>query len=136
MSTEAVTQAPETAEENAQEHDPRDEIKAKAYAELGLTQSNIDDLKRNFGRAELSFIGGKPYVYRPIRRRELRQLTEENKSLGGADASLEEKVAVACTVRPQLSEIIESTNAGLASVLCAMIYNLSDFDVDSDPIEL
>jgi hypothetical protein len=109
----------------------------EAFTRLGITKDEVEALKNNFGRLELVHINGAPYLYRPLFRREFRRLRDPNNIQGANEMMIEEKVVCSCVVRPQLTEEgLSQLGAGLSSTLAALIYNISDFDIDAAPIRL
>jgi len=135
MSDVAVVETPPVvAEEKAVEPDETD----KQLAEVGLTKADIEALKTQYGAVGLATIGGKAYVYRSVRRSELRQIRQmqvgENVDF---EMLAQEKIAAKCTIAPKLTEdTLVVSGAGLANTLSELIYALSDFDVDAPPVRL
>lgn len=108
----------------------------KAFATLGIDRVTVEGWKQNYGRVELVFIGDKPFIYRPLFRRELKALRDPNLQ-GMTDVILEDKVACLCTLAPKIDEIsVAQRTGGLPATLAAMVYSISDFDIDAQPIKL
>jgi len=108
-----------------------------ALKTLGITKEQVEQMKTNFGRVELTWIDAKPYIYRPLFRRELRHLKDPSTMQGGNEMHMEEKIAQQCVIAPRLShESMTNSCAGIASTLAALIYNISGFDIDASPVEL
>jgi len=132
---ETIVQEPETAAPVApvSAQSPTD----KALEKLGVTRTLVEELKKNFGCVQLSFIAGEPYLLRPLFRRELRHLKDPAAVQDGNDMHLEEAIAIQCVIAPKFTkESIVLSRAGLASSIAALVYNISGFDIDTESIEL
>src|SRR3990167_4891542 len=128
---------------NATVETPQIETAAKsdktqeAFKILGIDATTVAQLKENFGKLELAWINDKPYLYRPLFRREFRKLRDPAASQGTTDLHIEEKVTCLCVVAPKLTDDdVDRLGAGLASTIAALVYNLSDFDIDMVPVRL
>ena len=110
----------------------------EALKVLGLDKAAVDQLKSSYGKIELTWINERPYLYRPLFRREFRKLRDPNNAAQGTtDLHVEEKVTCLCVIAPKLTEeLVDGLGAGLASTIAALVYNLSDFDIDTVPVRL
>ena len=140
--TATTSDVAEATNENKTDQEPqKDKESAKVtpqLVELGLTNEDIESFKRQYGAVAIATIGGKPYLYRQVRRSELRQIRQLQVS-ANADFEMiaQEKIASRCTIAPKITEEgLRESGAGLASTLSELIYALSDFDADAPPVRL
>ena len=113
----------------------QEKIVAEVAKQLGISVAQIEDWKRQFGKIEADKIGGRWFVYRTLRRSELKQIRQNVQ--GGDDLVQEEKIASRCLVHPKLSELeLRDEEAGLATTLCELIYHFSGYTPDAAPVKL
>lgn len=103
-------------------------------AEIEVTEENLDKLipiwKEQFGRIYKNIIDGETVIWRPIRRKEYRELLdfeaseEENRLLAKQEATV--KTAV---LFPKDVEVLIEAKAGFATVLSEEILAYSGFDI-------
>jgi len=114
---------------------PEEKIRAEVAKQLGVTVAQIEDWKKQFGKIEADKIGGRWFVYRTLRRSEMKQIRQGVQ--GGDDLIQEEKIAARCLVHPKLNEMeLREEEAGLATTLCELIYHFSGYTPDTAPIKL
>jgi hypothetical protein len=112
-----------------------DKIKQDIAKELGIDLGTLDAWKKNFGKIEADKIGGRWFVYRSLKRSELKQIRQGMQ--GGDDMIQEEKIASRCLVHPKLSELeLRDDDAGLATTLCELIYHFSGYSPEAPPVRL
>jgi hypothetical protein len=112
-----------------------EKAKAEIYKEFGITAAELDRLKTEVGKLECIWVGGKPFVYRSLKRAELK--TIKAGVIGGDEAIFEEKVVARCLLMPRLTEeALRADDAGLASTLSEAISAFSGYAPDGMPIKL
>lgn len=110
----------------------------KACEQLGISRAQVDAWKEAFGKVGLVYVGGKPFFYRPIRRIELREV----RNVQAADPDefeniVQEKITVKCALAPRFDETgLRMGSAGIATTISSMVYQLSDYGADAEPIVL
>jgi hypothetical protein len=110
----------------------------KALTLLKVSKEAVEVYKEQFGSLGLAWVGGRPFLYRPIRRQELKKLRAMTATPGIDNELLaQEKVTCMCTLKPELQESdLAMLGAGLANTLSDLIYEISDFGADAPPQKL
>lgn len=112
-----------------------DRAKQELFAEHKIDQVTLDGLKKEFGRLETSKIAGRWFIYRTLKRAELKTIRASMQ--GGDELSQEEKIVARCLIVPRLSESqLREDDAGVATTLTELIYNFSGYQPESIAIRL
>lgn len=130
-----MSEAPATAAAPAVKPSIEEKAKAEICKEFGTTPAELEQLKLEVGKLECIWVGGKAFVYRSLKRAELK--TIKAGVIGGDEAIFEEKVVARCLLMPRMTEEeLRSDDAGLASTLSEAISAFSGYAPDGMPIKL
>lgn len=114
---------------------PEQRARKDICEQLQITPEQLDSMKETFGKVEATRIAGRWFVYRALKRAELKMIRQGVQ--GGDDLIQEEKIAARCLVLPKCSEEqLRSDDAGLATTLTELIYNFSGYSPESIPLKI
>jgi len=116
----------ETEEKKAE---PAPASRHPALDAYGIPDEQVAEWKKQYGKIGCVRVAGAWYLYRPLLRMELRELS---KIEGLTELDSHEKVVTRCLICPRLDEIALRTasTAGLATVLAGEVTALSDYEAD------
>lgn len=107
-----------------------------------LTQEQIAKWKEEYGKVFKVVINDKTYVYRALRRAELRGIQDKypvvNPMVGMTpeqSENMENDIALTCVLYPE-NLTLDQIGAGTPGTLADCISNISGFRIDSEPEEL
>ena len=102
--------------------------------EVTLTQEVIDKMKEKFGEIYKVNLGGKEFVYRPMKRIEYKQIMSNPES---PRSYIEEQVVQRCLIHPVLDPTaLGAAKAGTVSTITELIMQASNFGITEEPIKL
>lgn len=128
--SDTTTEAPEKAKVS-----PQEKARQDVCAHFQIKTEELEALKVQIGKIEAIWIGGRPFVYRSLKRVELKAIRESIK--GGDESTYEELVASRCCVLPRVSvDELKTDDAGLASTLSDAISQFSGYAPDALPVKL
>lgn len=102
----------------------------------GISQEQINKWKEQFGRIELSVIGGRAFVYRFAPNMEWQQLKTQTENLDRREL-VEEALVKRFVLFPQSFKTeLPTLPAGVVPTLAEAITRISGFGYDEEPLEL
>lgn len=114
---------------------PEDKARDEVCAEHGITPEGLEQLKKEVGKVEATKISGRWFVYRSLKRAELKQIRQGVQ--GGDELIQEEKIAARCLVLPKLTDMqLREDEAGIATTLTELVYNFSGYTPDAVPMKI
>lgn len=125
----------------ASAEDKKAELEAKLKDEickrLGLKPEWIEEQKRLVGKISVISVAGELYIYRAVKRVEMKEIRRTVADMKGDEAVFEEKLSARGLVYPKLTEDeLRQGDAGLPSCISDAILSFSGFEPDSAPIKL
>jgi len=100
------------------------------------TPEEVALMKQQYGKVWFIVIGGQEYYYRPLTRKEYKDVYSNEEMIKDRFA-LEQAIVQRCLISPTLDVAVsQGSEAGVLSVMSEAILAASSFVPDSEPVQL